>query len=54
MMGPPPPPAMDATMEATMEAAAATERFRRLFVTCENKFSQVWYSSRLSVCLSVC
>ena len=27
----PPPPAMEATMEA-MEAAAATERFRRLFV----------------------
>ena len=30
MTGPPPPPAMEATMEA-MEAAA-TERFRRLFV----------------------
>ena len=32
--GPPPPPDMEATMEAmeAMEAAAATERFRRLFV----------------------
>ena len=36
MTGPPPPPAMEATMEtAAMEATmetAATERFRRLFV----------------------
>ena len=53
--GPPPPPAMEATMEA-MEAmeAAATERFRRLLLAKKKIFSLVCWSVCLSKRLSVC
>ena len=51
VMGLPPPPAMEA-MEATMEAAAAMERFRRLFVclfVCEQYSGKTprWISTKL-------
>ena len=56
MTSPPPPPAMEA-MEATMEAmetAAATERFRRLFVCYLRKKKKIREYVGLSVCPNVC
>ena len=50
-----PPPAMEATMEA-MEAAAATERFRRLLLTKSKDFVSILMTSVLCLffCVFVC